>query len=150
MGQRTWKGRIFFEAHLEGADLQGADFSNANMQGVSYNGFSLWTWLYHVLLRLIGRTPPPVSRYQGIYVETCRGNQRFQRFAKDQAYLEELRYSRKVVGTGVVLDLACAVGLRQVASCLVVLVLGHRGAVRVVLCPCRWGRAALPPLPMWR
>jgi len=44
-------------------------------------------------LRLRHIAQEPFSSYKGIRVETCHGNQRFRRYAMDQAYLEELRDS---------------------------------------------------------
>ena len=45
---------------------------------------------------LFGREFKEISwaRYKGIRVETCLGNQRFRRFAMDQAFIEELRDSQ--------------------------------------------------------
>ena len=58
------------ETALEGADLMAADFSDAGLHDVSYDRR---------------------GRYRGIRIATAHGDQRFIRFAQDQAYIEEFR-----------------------------------------------------------
>ena len=62
-------------SHLKGADLTGVNLKNANLENVN---------VFDVIFDRSGK-------YRGVRLSGCYGSARFERFAKDQNYLEELR-----------------------------------------------------------
>lgn len=63
-------GSILQGSDLRGADLRGSNMENTNVSEVTYSRS---------------------GKYRGVRLAGCYGSARFERFAKDQSYLEELR-----------------------------------------------------------
>ncbi|THB63470.1 MAG: hypothetical protein D6E12_16920 [Desulfovibrio sp.] len=66
-------------ANLRGADLRKADMQNADLRETKVSSVRYDRW----------------ARYEGIRLEGCYGGPQFERFAKDQEFIEEVRGDRE-------------------------------------------------------
>ncbi|MGD0819186.1 MAG: pentapeptide repeat-containing protein [Desulfomonilia bacterium] len=85
MNRASLNGAKFVKADLSNAQLSGSFLAKTDLSGAILEGANLEkTNVFDVKFNRLGK-------FRGIRLDRCYGSARFERFAKDQNYLEELR-----------------------------------------------------------